>query len=148
MMSHFRGGGGGSKMTPKNRIIEGKNRIKGERGVKNDSKKSDIIYDRFVNNYFYIYLFTIFDIFWVQKTPIQHWWNMNVAYVVITVYYAKRLENHEIYQQKATDTILNLWIAYLSCSADLTSTQSNDSIQTKTFSTFLFTKDHFSLDKK
>ena len=73
---------------------------------------------------------------------------MNVAYVVITVYYAKRLENHEIYQQKATDTILNLWIAYLSCSADLTSTQSNDSIQTKTFSTFLFTKDHFSLDKK
>ena len=82
------------------------------------------------------------------KTPIQHWWNMNVAYVVITVYYAKRLENHEIYQQKATDTILNLWIAYLSCSADLTSTQSNDSIQTKTFSTFLFTKDHFSLDKK
>ena len=31
-------------MTPKNRIIEGKNWIKGGRGVKNDSKKSDIIY--------------------------------------------------------------------------------------------------------
>ena len=31
MMSDFRGGGG-SKMTPKNRIIEGKNRIKGGRG--------------------------------------------------------------------------------------------------------------------
>ena len=48
MMSDFRGGGGGgSKMTPKIRIIEGKNQIKGggERGkVKNDSKKSDIIY--------------------------------------------------------------------------------------------------------
>ena len=40
MMSDFRGGGG-------KRIglsIEGKNRIKGKRGVKNDSKKSDIIY--------------------------------------------------------------------------------------------------------
>ena len=31
-------------MTPKNRIIEGKNRIKGGKGVKIDSKKSDIIY--------------------------------------------------------------------------------------------------------
>jgi hypothetical protein len=31
MMSNFSGRGeGGSKMTPKNRIIEGKNRIKGE----------------------------------------------------------------------------------------------------------------------
>ena len=29
MMSYFKGGGGGSKMTQKNRIIEGKNRIKG-----------------------------------------------------------------------------------------------------------------------
>ena len=29
MMSDFRGGGGGSKMTPKNRIKEGKNLIKG-----------------------------------------------------------------------------------------------------------------------
>ena len=36
MMSDFRGVGG-SKMTPKNRIIEVKNRIKGG-GVKNDSK--------------------------------------------------------------------------------------------------------------
>ena len=47
MMSDFRGEGE-SKMTPKNRIIEGKNRIKGGEasrgGVKNDSKKSDIIY--------------------------------------------------------------------------------------------------------
>ena len=43
MMSDFRGGGG-SKMTPKNRIIEGKNRIKDGRGVKNYSKKSDTIY--------------------------------------------------------------------------------------------------------
>ena len=42
MMSDFRGGGG-SKMTPKNRIIEGKNRIKV--GSKNDSKKLDIIYE-------------------------------------------------------------------------------------------------------
>ena len=31
-------------MTPKNRIKEGKNRIKDGRGVKNDSKKLDIIY--------------------------------------------------------------------------------------------------------
>ena len=37
-------GGGGSKMTPKNRIIEGKNRIKGDGGSKKDPKKSDIIY--------------------------------------------------------------------------------------------------------
>ena len=44
MMSDFRGVGG-SKMTPKNRIIEGKNWIKGEGGgVKNDSEKSDIIH--------------------------------------------------------------------------------------------------------
>lgn len=42
-MSDFRGGGG-SKMTPKNWISEGKNRIKGGGGIKNDSKKSDIIY--------------------------------------------------------------------------------------------------------
>ena len=34
MMSDFRGGGG-SKMTPKNWIIEGKNQIKGERGGQN-----------------------------------------------------------------------------------------------------------------
>ena len=44
MMSDFRGEEG-FKMTPKNQIIEGKNRIKGGRGVKNDSKKSDIIYE-------------------------------------------------------------------------------------------------------
>ena len=44
MMSDYRGGGRGSKMTPKNRIIEGKNRIKWGGGVKNDSKKLDIIY--------------------------------------------------------------------------------------------------------
>ena len=47
MMSDVMGGGGGSKMTPKNRIMEGKNRIKGGRGgggVKNDPKRSDIIY--------------------------------------------------------------------------------------------------------
>ena len=45
MMSDFRGRGGRSKMTPKNWIIEGKNWIKGGRGgVKNDPKKSDIIY--------------------------------------------------------------------------------------------------------
>ena len=31
-------------MTAKNRIIEGKNRIKGGKGVKIDSKKSDFIY--------------------------------------------------------------------------------------------------------
>ena len=47
MMFDFRGEGG-SKMTQKNRIIEGKNRInwgggRGGLGVKNDSKKSDII---------------------------------------------------------------------------------------------------------
>ena len=42
-MSDFRGGGG-SKMTPKNRIIEGKNRIKGGRGGQKWPKKSDIIY--------------------------------------------------------------------------------------------------------
>ena len=41
---------------------------------------------------------------------------MNVAITIIQ----KRLKNHEIYQQKATDTILNLRIAYLSCTADLT----------------------------
>ena len=41
MMSDFKGGG--SKMTPQNRIIEGKNRIKGG-GVKNDSKQLEIIY--------------------------------------------------------------------------------------------------------
>ena len=29
-------------MTPENRIIEGKNRIKGGRGVKNDSKKGTL----------------------------------------------------------------------------------------------------------
>ena len=40
MMSDFRGGGG----VLKNWIIEGKNWIKGGRGVKKDSKKSDIIY--------------------------------------------------------------------------------------------------------
>ena len=40
MMSDFREGG--SKMTPKNRTLEGKNRMVG--GVKNDQKKSDIIY--------------------------------------------------------------------------------------------------------
>ena len=34
MMSDFRGGGGGSKMTPKNRIIEVKNRIEGGGGPK------------------------------------------------------------------------------------------------------------------
>ena len=37
MMSDFRGEGG-SKMIPKNRIVEGKNRIKGGGGVKNDQK--------------------------------------------------------------------------------------------------------------
>ena len=37
------GEGGGSKMTPKNRLIEGKNRIKGE-GGKKCLKKLDIIY--------------------------------------------------------------------------------------------------------
>ena len=45
MMSSFRGGGG-SKMTPKYRIIERKKiGLWGvEGGVKNDPKKSDIIY--------------------------------------------------------------------------------------------------------
>ena len=39
MMSDFRGRGeGGSKMTPKNRIIEGKNWIKGEGGSKMTQK--------------------------------------------------------------------------------------------------------------
>ena len=38
MMSDFRGGGG-SKMTPKIRIIEGKNRIKGGRGGRKWPKK-------------------------------------------------------------------------------------------------------------
>ena len=43
MMSDFRGGGrGGLKFW----IIEGKNRIKGGGGVKNDSKISAIIYER------------------------------------------------------------------------------------------------------
>ena len=37
MMSDFCGGGG-SKMTPKNRIKEGKNRIKGGRGSKMTQK--------------------------------------------------------------------------------------------------------------
>ena len=37
-------GGRGSKITPKKRIIEGKDRIKGGKGVKNDSKKS-FMYD-------------------------------------------------------------------------------------------------------
>ena len=41
-MSDFRGGGGVYNFW----IIKGKNRIKGGRGVKNDSKKSDIIYER------------------------------------------------------------------------------------------------------
>ena len=37
-------------MTPKNRIIEGKNWIKGRGGgVENDPKKSDIIYGRSLN---------------------------------------------------------------------------------------------------
>ena len=35
-----------SKMTPKYRTLEGKNRILGGRGVKNDRKSSDIIYGR------------------------------------------------------------------------------------------------------
>ena len=39
------GGGGGSKMTPKNRIIEGKIGLRGEGGVKNYSKISDIIHE-------------------------------------------------------------------------------------------------------
>ena len=44
MMSDFRGEGGGrSKITPKNQIIEGKSQIKGGGGVKNDPKRSDII---------------------------------------------------------------------------------------------------------
>ena len=43
MMSDFKGGGG-SKMNPKNRIIEGKNWIKGGGWVANDQKKSDTIY--------------------------------------------------------------------------------------------------------
>ena len=37
------GGEGVSKMNPKNQFIEGKIGLRGE-GVKNDSKKSDIIY--------------------------------------------------------------------------------------------------------
>ena len=41
MMSDFRGEGG----VKKDCIIEGKNRIKGGREVKNDSKESDIIYE-------------------------------------------------------------------------------------------------------
>ena len=49
MMSDFKGKG--SKMTPKNRIIEGKNRIKGGGGVKIDSKKSDIIYEQSLGMY-------------------------------------------------------------------------------------------------
>ena len=46
-MSDFGGGMGGSKMTPKNRTLEGKNQTLGEGGgwgVKNDAKTSDIIY--------------------------------------------------------------------------------------------------------
>ena len=41
-MSDFRGEGK-SKVTPNSRIIEGKNRIKGGRGVKNDPKNLNII---------------------------------------------------------------------------------------------------------
>ena len=45
MMSDFRGGG--SKMTPKNRTLEGKNRtLGGGGGFKNRRKSSDIIYVR------------------------------------------------------------------------------------------------------
>ena len=44
MMIDFRGGG--SKMTPKNRTLEGKNRMLGGGGVKNRRKSSDIIYVR------------------------------------------------------------------------------------------------------
>ena len=36
--------GRGSKMSSNNRIIEGKNRVKGGGGVKKDPTKSDIIY--------------------------------------------------------------------------------------------------------
>ena len=45
MMSDFRGEGG-SKMTPNNRTLEGKNWTLGEEGVKNRRKLSDIIYVR------------------------------------------------------------------------------------------------------
>jgi hypothetical protein len=51
-MSGFKGGGGeGSEMTPKNRTLEGKKLDiwswgGGGEGVKNDPKKSDIIYER------------------------------------------------------------------------------------------------------
>ena len=49
MMSDFREGEGGSKMTQKNRTSEGKNRTLGGRGVKNPLKLSDIIYVRSLN---------------------------------------------------------------------------------------------------
>ena len=62
-MSDFRGGGG-SKMTPKNRIIEGKNQIKGGRGgVENDPKKSDIIYA-----WSLLYVFSNFAVILLFKT--------------------------------------------------------------------------------
>ena len=41
MMSDFRGDGGGSEMTPKNRTLEGKNRTLGGMG---GQKSSDSIY--------------------------------------------------------------------------------------------------------
>jgi hypothetical protein len=42
MMSDFRGGGGGSKMTPKNRTLEGKNQTIGGEGVKNSPKNRSL----------------------------------------------------------------------------------------------------------
>ena len=55
MMSDFRGGGG-SKMTQKNRTLEGKNRtLGGEGGVKNRRKSSDIIYVRSLTLFAYTY---------------------------------------------------------------------------------------------
>ena len=51
MMSVFKGGGG-SKMTPKNRTLEGKNQMLwGGGGVKNCRKSSDIIYARSLGTY-------------------------------------------------------------------------------------------------
>ena len=45
MMSDFRGGGGGSEMTPKNRIIEGKNRIKGGGSKMTQKNRASFMYD-------------------------------------------------------------------------------------------------------
>ena len=48
MTSDFRGDGGGSKITRRNRTLKGMNRtLGGEEGVKNGPKKSDIIHGRY-----------------------------------------------------------------------------------------------------